>query len=278
MTCLPVPEFLQKLIGNSVPAALALYGSCALPFLIAMLVCWLVLGYGPRRRRAMKRARLALKNGAWEDAIERIRKLRNFGMPSKNWQHTFDEFEAECQQVVAQKALDDGDFEQALQHSVAAAHLRGRDDLEVRVGIQSAMLAEVRRLFAVKHSADTQDIRDMIARTMLIQSSCREASFWQALCDVREGHTDEALVNLQIARTGQARALPADEGPDIATPDAAPPPTSPFIDPPLYLGAIHLAQGQPKEAMRYVERISELLGLRVSLVSVGPDREQSIAL
>jgi adenylosuccinate synthase len=34
----------------------------------------------------------------------------------------------------------------------------------------------------------------------------------------------------------------------------------------------------PKQALRYVERISELLGLRVSLVSVGPDREQTISL
>jgi adenylosuccinate synthase len=34
----------------------------------------------------------------------------------------------------------------------------------------------------------------------------------------------------------------------------------------------------PKQALRYVERLAELLGLRVSLVSVGPDREQSIAL
>ncbi len=34
----------------------------------------------------------------------------------------------------------------------------------------------------------------------------------------------------------------------------------------------------PKEALRYIERLSELLGLRVSIVSVGPDREQSIAM
>jgi len=34
----------------------------------------------------------------------------------------------------------------------------------------------------------------------------------------------------------------------------------------------------PKEALRYVERISELLDIRVSLVSVGPDRAQSIPL
>ncbi len=34
----------------------------------------------------------------------------------------------------------------------------------------------------------------------------------------------------------------------------------------------------PKEALRYVERLSQLLDLRVSLVSVGPDREQTIEM
>jgi adenylosuccinate synthase len=34
----------------------------------------------------------------------------------------------------------------------------------------------------------------------------------------------------------------------------------------------------PIEALKYVDRLSELLGLRVSLVSVGPDREQSISI
>jgi tetratricopeptide (TPR) repeat protein len=284
VTFLPVPEFLRPLIGNTLGAALALYGSCALPFLIALLVGWLVFGYGPRRRRAMKRARLALKNGAWEDALERIRKLRNFGMPSKNWQHTFDKFEAECLQTATQKALDDGEFERALEHASKAAHLRGREDLEVRVSIQAAMLAEVRRLFAIKHSTDTQDIRDMIARTMLIQSSCREASFWQALCDLREGHSDQGLVNLQIARTGQARTLPPDEGPDISTPDAAPPPTSPFIDPPLYLGAIHLMRGEPKEAMRYLTEANRMdpgcpvvtLQLGAAMIAAGGDTQFAV--
>lgn len=33
----------------------------------------------------------------------------------------------------------------------------------------------------------------------------------------------------------------------------------------------------PAESLRYIERISELLSLRVSLVSVGPDREQTIS-
>ena len=85
-------------------------------------------------------------------------------------------------------------------------------------------------------------------------------------------------------RTGQARALPADEGPDIATPDAAPPPTSPFIDPPLYLGAIHLAQGQPKEAMRYLTEANRMdpgcpvvtLQLGAAMIAAGGDTQFAV--
>jgi tetratricopeptide (TPR) repeat protein len=256
---LPVPEFLQPLIGNSILAALLLYGGLALPLLVLLLVLWLVFGYGPRRARGLRRARGRLREGAWPDALDRVRKLRDLGAPSKAWQKTFDKFEAECLQAAMKLSLDEGDFEQALEYGIKAAHLRGRDDLEVRVHIQSAMLAEVRRLFAVKRSGDLQEVRELIARTMLVQSPSREASFWQALCDLRDGHSDQALVNLHVARTGQAQALAVDEDGlgDIATRGTAPV-TSPFLDPPLYLGAIHLLRGQPKEALRFLTEANRM--------------------
>ena len=280
MTSLPVPQFLQRVIGPSTLAALLLYAGLALPVLLALLILWFVFGRGPRRWRGLKRARLRLKEGAWQDAIERVRKLRNLGRPSKSWQKTFDEFEAQCLQTAARLALDEGDFEQALEHSLKAAHLRGKDDFEVRAGIQSAMLAEVRRLFAVKHSSDITDITDMITRAMMIQSPCREASFWQAQCDLRSGHSDQALVNLQIARTGQARSLSLDDGfGDIATAGAAPPPTSPFLDPPLYLGAVLLVRNQPKEALRFLTEANRMdpgcpivtLQLGAAMIAAGGD-------
>jgi tetratricopeptide (TPR) repeat protein len=268
------------LIGNSVLAGLLLYGGFALPFIITFLVLWFVFGYGPRRRRGLKRARQRLKDGAWQDAIERVRKLRNLGLPSKSWQRTFADFEAECLDTAAKLALDDGHYEEALEHRLKAAHLGNKDGLEARAGVQSAMLAEVRRLFAIKHTSDTSDITDLIARAMLIQSPCREASFWQALCDVRAGHSDQAMVNLQIARTGQARSLGLDEGlGDIATPGAPPPPTSPFIDPPLYLGAIQLMRNQPKEALRFLTEANRMdpgcpivtLQLGAAMIAAGGD-------
>ena len=115
---MPVPTFLQPLIGNSWLAAGLLYGIPALLLAIALMIVWLVLGFGPRRRRALKRARIRLKEGAWEDALERVRKVRGIGSPSQSWRKTFDKFEAECQQAAAQVALDEGNYEQALQFSL----------------------------------------------------------------------------------------------------------------------------------------------------------------
>jgi tetratricopeptide (TPR) repeat protein len=277
---LSVPEFLQPLIGNSTLAALLLYGGLAAPFFILALGLWLVFGRGPRRWRGMRRARQRLREGNWAEAAERVRKLRNMGRPSKSWRKTFDDFEADCVQAAADLALQEGDYEGALEHGLRAAHLRGKDGIEVRAASQAAMLGEVRRLFAIKHTSDTSDITDLIARTMLIQSPCREASFWQALCDLRNGRSDQALVNLQIARTGQARSLALDEGiGDISTPGAAPPPTSPFIDPPLYLGAILLMRGQPKEALRFLTEANRMdpgcpivmLQLGAAMITAGGD-------
>src|SRR5437763_11856451 len=44
------------------------------------------------------------------------------------------------------------------------------------------------------------------------------------------------------------------------------------------LTAVRSARDLPAAARRYVDRIAELVGLPVSLVSVGPDRGQTISL
>ena len=42
------------------------------------------------------------------------------------------------------------------------------------------------------------------------------------------------------------------------------------------ISAVRRRADLPANARRYVDRLSELLGLPVSVVSVGPDREQTI--
>jgi tetratricopeptide (TPR) repeat protein len=100
------------------------------------------------------------------------------------------------------------------------------------------------------------------------------------MCDLRNGHSDQALVNLQIARTGQPRFLSLEEGiGDLSEPGSAPTPVSPFLDPPLYMGAIQLALGQPKEAMRYLTEANRMdpgcpivtLQLGAAMIAAGGD-------
>ncbi len=48
------------------------------------------------RGRGLKRARRRLAQGAWQDALARVRKLRNLGRPSASWKKRLNEAEAEC--------------------------------------------------------------------------------------------------------------------------------------------------------------------------------------
>src|SRR5262249_1874450 len=151
-----------------------------------------------------------------------------------------DQFEANCLTAAGTAFLQDRNFERALEHLRRAAQLREQPDIEARPTVQTAMLDEVRRLFAVQPSHDSRakashpsassGFHGLIRRSLHIQAPCREASFWEGLCFLREHDPQRALTALQAARTGD---------------DAA------FIDPPLYLGAVLLGQGKAKEALRH---------------------------
>src|SRR5207245_46682 len=94
-----------------------------------------------------------------------------------------------------------------------------------------SMLAEARRLFAADAESATKAAQELLARTLLLQSPCPEASFWLGLCQLRSGQTDLALASLTAAHQ-------------------APGPR--FLAPPLYLGAILLREGRPQEALRFL--------------------------
>src|SRR5207344_1523988 len=99
-----------------------------------------------------------------------------------------------------------------------------------RMHVQAAMVNEIRRLFA--KTGETQATSDLIILTLHIQSPCREASFWQAMCDIRMGALDSALTNLQVARTGQCGGITLDTGfAEAGEPGAPPAPPSSFLDP-----------------------------------------------
>ncbi|MCI0379272.1 MAG: tetratricopeptide repeat protein, partial [Gemmataceae bacterium] len=225
--------------------------------LAGLVVLWQVFGLGPRRRRALKRARQRLAEGAWQDALARIRKLRARGVSSAWWKRRLDEAEAQCHETAADLALAGKQYEEALEHRLQAADASGRPAVEARQSVQSAMLEEIRRLFAT--TSDNRLIHDLIGRTVLVQSPCREASFWQGLCLLRGGESDKALEALQTARTGTGKSIVLDDVlDDVAAPPNVPPPVSALIDPPLYLGAILLRQGKAKDSLRFLTEANRL--------------------
>jgi tetratricopeptide (TPR) repeat protein len=245
-----IPEVLVPLIGDSTKTVVIFYGSIAGFVLLVLFILWLIFGRGPRRRRAFKHARRLLDKGHWDEALAEIKKLRVYGTPSAAWTKKFDLLEGHALKRAATKALDDKQFEASLEHALRSAQLLGESTLEPRIAMQAAMVQEIRRLFGKQ--GETRATVDLIGRTLLVQSPCREASFWQAMCDLRNGRTDQAMVNLHVSRTGQAQSISLLEEAPTATPPSS------FIDPGLYLGTLLLRKGQALESLRYLTEANRM--------------------
>lgn len=259
------------------------YALVALFILGILLGLWQLWGAGPRRRRGMRSARKLLQAGNWNGALTQLKLIRNIGLPSSAWQKTFAEFEGQCLKAAYAAALKDKKFEDALKFGTNAAKLLDEPEYEVRTSVQSAMVGEIRSLFA-KHG-QTDAVMDLIIKALMVQSPCREASFWQAMCEIRLGALEPALTHLQVARTGRARDLNLDDGfSDPAAPDAPPAPPSPFLDPPLYLGALLLRMERAKEALRFLTEANRMepncpfvrLQLGAAIVAAGGDTNMAV--
>jgi tetratricopeptide (TPR) repeat protein len=280
---LTLTEVLLKLHEDHPGKFAAFYGLIAL-FVVGILFgIWQLWGIGPRRRRGLRAGRRLLKTGTWQTALDQLKRVRAIGLPSAAWIKTFDQFEAECLKAGAKTALKEKKFEDALKFSAQAAKILDEPEHEVRMHVQAAMLQEIRRLFS-KHG-ETDATIDLVIRTLRVQAHCREASFWQAMCEIRLGALEAALMHLQVARTGVARALNLDDGFAGPTASGAPPgPTSTFIDPPLYLGAILLRTGRAKESLRFLTEANRMdsscpfirLQLGAAIVTAGGDTHMAV--
>jgi len=280
-----MPEFLEPLFGNSPRATAILLGVLAVLGLLALILVWQIFGSGPRRRRGLNRAKKRLAEGAWEDALARVRKLRNRGKASSGLQKRLTETEAECLRTGATLALKDKKFEEALGHFLHVAQLLGEPEIEAKVAVQAAMLEEIRRLFSVTTLGDNKAVHDLIERALLVHSPCREASFWQALCFLRGGEPDRTLESLQTARTGEAKTLVLDDGlGEMPGTKPVSPSTSIMIDPPLYLGALLLRQGLAKDSLKYLTEANRIDGncpvvtlqLGSAMIAAGGDTQLAV--
>ena len=279
-----MPDILRELF-EEYPRGMAIaVAVVVVVFLAIFVVLWQLYAPSPRRRRGLKRARHKLQQGFWEEALEHVRRLRNIGIPSQSWLKRFGQAEGECLQAAAQAALREKQFEETLEHGMKAAALLGRTEAEVRQTVQAAMLEEIRSLSSASRMGETRALFDLIGRTLLVQSPCREASFWQGLCHLRAGQPSEALEALQVARTGAAKSLMLDDALGEFTTGGASVPTNPMIDPPLYIGALLLRQGQAKEAMRYLTEANRIdancpvvtLQLGAAMIAAGGDTQFAV--
>jgi tetratricopeptide (TPR) repeat protein len=236
---------------------LLLVATLALGLLAILVGLWLMFGRGPRRSRAYHRAQRLLHEGAWEEALGLVRQLQQ-GRLSLQWQGRLRSAEGECHHAAGDAALKEMRYEDSLGHYQTAAGLLDLDADALRERVVEGLLGEVRRLFATGSEKDLSAAQGLLARCLLLQTPCPEASFWLGLSHVRQGQLEQAFGALALAHESGGRRV---------------------LDPPLYLGALHLRQGRPQEALRYLSEANRIDGscclvtwqLGLAMVAAGTD-------
>jgi tetratricopeptide (TPR) repeat protein len=214
---------------------------------------WLIFGRGPQRSRGYKRGQRLLREGKWHEALKIVHTYQVPGL-SPLWQGRLRSLEGECYRAAGIAAVKGQDYEQGLEYHLRAADLLALNAVEVRATVIDFMLAEVRHLYA---TGDTAAAQALVGRTLILQSPCAEASFWQGLCHLRDGNAELAQQSLLAAR-GEQPAM---------------------LDPSLYLGGLLLKAGQAKESLRYLTEANRLdsncpvvaLALGTAIITAGGD-------
>jgi tetratricopeptide (TPR) repeat protein len=224
-----------------------------------LLLVWLLLGRGPRRRRAFRRAQRLLQEGSWLNALQLVEAIRQQGNLSTAWQDRLRELAGECHQEATNSALKDKRYEDALQHALTASSLLDLNEAELRTRVIDAMLAEVRRLFAAGIGpAETTAVLQLVQQTLAMQTPCPEASFWQGLCQLRQGNLDTALQTLTAVHEQVGKQ---------------------FLDPAFYIGGLLHRLGRPQEGIRFLADANRVDAscpfvtwqMGISLVAAGGD-------
>ncbi len=200
-------------------------GLAGLGLLIAL---YLALAPNPRRWRAYRRAHRLLSAGSWSDALGIVRSLRP-GRQSSAWQARLGHLAGEAHQLAVDQKLKDKEFEEALDHAKEAAALLQLDLDDQKARVVEASLAEARRIFAAG-PGEAAALDAMLVRVATIaEAPPPEATFWQALSWLRQGHAEQALALLQTLHEQSGKQI---------------------IDVPLYAGFLLHRLGRPQEALR----------------------------
>jgi tetratricopeptide (TPR) repeat protein len=202
------------------------------------VLLWQVLAPGPRRRRALARARLALKAGAVKDALLQLEALQTEAGVPPAWQKRLRVEAGEFHQQAADEALRERRFEDGWRHALTAAHNLGLDEAEQKARVVDALLGEARRLFAAGDGgAETEATLALLHRLFALQPVCPEASFWEGMCRLRLSELDRAQTALTTAFEQAGKQ---------------------FLDPAFYLGALLHRLGRPQEGIRYLAEANKV--------------------
>ena len=189
------------------------------------VVLYLLLGRGPRFRRAFGRIQHQLHLNQFAEALTAVRALQQLGPHPAAWEGQLRNAEGEALRQSGEADLAAKQYEPSLEQLLTSARLLGTPESAARERVVNAMLAEVRRLFGTAPA----EIEPLIARILKIQAPCPEASFWLGLHLARAGQGEAAVTALRTAQEGAGKTT---------------------ADPALYLGALLLKQGKPTEALR----------------------------
>jgi tetratricopeptide (TPR) repeat protein len=237
---------LRELIENWSMTESLVAGMCAAALIVVIVLWWWIAGASPRRRRMVRAARKMLAQGRTSEVIALCPAIRAVGRPNAATRKEVDHIEGAALKAAAAERMDAKDYDAALPLALQAAHLLEENTLEPRLDVQNAILEDARQRLSGSAWGDAAPILELLERARRVQTPCKEASFWEAICYLREGNVDQAVHHLHIARTGMERSVRDEQMQDESTV-----PPSPILEPPLYLGALLLRQGKSKEAMRY---------------------------
>jgi tetratricopeptide (TPR) repeat protein len=229
------------------PVLLLLLGGGSGLLLLLLGLLWQGFGPGPRRARRFRQAQRDLQAGNWRKALEELRELHQQSNLPTRWEQKIRLALADCYAAAGQSHLNQKDYERALDLLERSAELLQQSTVEVRQRVSRDMLEEARRLFAQTEPSATATVHQFIARLLILQSHCPEASFWQALCFLREGKTEQALATLQQLAAGPENAV-------TGRPAAA----EKCLDPYLYYGALLLQKGEARESLRQLTEANRI--------------------
>jgi hypothetical protein len=216
---------MQPLLGAMVVQAVLSLGGIVL----LLSGVWLAWWFGSRRR-AYERGRYLLHQGAWREALALTEDQGRRGRLSPVWQGRFRDLTGECHRHAGHALLGQSQYEQALEHFRLSAELLSGSAQEGQAAVVEAMLAEVRRLYALESETASETAQTLIGRILAVQPRCAEASFWQGLCGLRQERFHQAQEHLLAAHESGASCF----------------------DPAFYLGALLLRQGSAAAGLRYL--------------------------